>query len=219
MNAPELKPIPRLTEVGDKFTGKVARCWPQRDVESGHEYVHFTFHGYDGELRIGAVGCMAKLMEMGFYEQPDRSNPDGVIRYDDVADEWLTFERVLPIRGVHARWRIVKAQPPAPPSQRPVASPGKPVASGPDNRRVSFAKESPVGRGIPRAPMDDRTPEEKRQAARDRYDAEAVRVTRELVPKIRKALPKGVKVTVSLDAIFAAAGSIVIAMEKRGCAT
>lgn len=215
MNA-ELPPIPRLTTLGDAFTGVVTKCWPQLDGEPGKQYrfVYFTFEGYAGALKIGALGVDGKLLEMGFYDKPDAANPDGVVRYDEVAGERLTFERVGPMRGQNPLWRIVKATPPSTPTARPVTAP---VVSKPP---VTAGPTGGSGRGPREAPRDTSTPEERRTAARARMGEECERVLTELVPRLQKAAKKQkVKLRpITFAEIFQAAQGAVIAMERRGCA-
>ena len=211
MTTNDLPPIPRLTTLGDTFTGVVEECWPQNDGR--FDFVHFTFHGHTGELKIGALGVIAKMMEMGFYDQPDAVNPDGVVRYDLVTDQRLSFSRVGPVRGQNPLWRIVRATDPVRAATPVVASV---AASTPP---AGAHRAPPKANAAPRqAPPDTTTPEQRRQAARNRLDEEAVRVVKELVPKLKKAAGKGTKIVVTLEGIASLASSAVIAMEKRGAA-
>ena len=213
MTTNDLPPIPRLTTLGDTFTGRVRTCVPFNDGR--FDYVLFTFHGHDGELKIGALGVIAKLMEMGFYEQPDATNPDGVLRYDLVNDQRLTFSRVGPVRGQNPLWRIVRAAEPVRAPAKPPEGKAAPLTSF-TQRDVDSGKV--VVRPPRQAPPDTTTPEQRRQAARNRLDEEAVRVVKELVPKLKKAAGKGTKIVVTLEGIASLASSAVIAMEKRGAA-
>ena len=216
MTTNDLPPIPRLTTLGDTFTGTVRSCLPKSDP-NGYDYVYFTFHGHSGELKIGALGVIAKMMEMGFHDQPDSTNPDGVVRYDLVVDQRLTFSRVGPVRGQNPLWRIVRAA-------EPVRAPVKPP-EGKAPPLTSFTqRDVDSGKVVVRPPptrqltSDTTTPEQRRQAARERLDTEAVRIVKELVPKLKKAAGKGTKIVVTLEGIASLASAAVIAMEKRGAA-
>lgn len=215
--------IPRLTEIGDTFTGKVAKCWPENDSK-GFPYVHFTFHHFDGDLKIGAMGCNGKLIAMGFHDAPDADHPDGVIRYDEVADEELTFARVGPARGGNPLWRIEKAGKPA--AVAPVSP--KPATRAPEGKAVPVPPAAQVGErtergsrpGAREAPKDTTTPEQRRAMANARFDEQAVRIVTVTIPAVMKAAKKAkIKLPApTWEAIFSAASGNVIALEKRGAA-
>lgn len=95
--------LPRLTEIGDSFTGVVESCVPEG------ENVRFTFEGYDEPMVRSRLGVDGAFLRMGFSFAPDRAGTDPVIDYAGVKGERLTFRRTPPTRGTTPAWRIERA--------------------------------------------------------------------------------------------------------------
>lgn len=214
-------PLPRLSEIGDTFTGTVRALVLEGDEK---QFARFYFEGYEDfdSLQFSRLNIDAKLMDMGFYEPPGRNAPasqvDGVVLYDQTHGERFTFSRVPPTRGKLPGWRIEKAAKPKP-APAP-AEPPRAVSAPPTRSAAPFHKAMDApGADFRRSP--EKSPAQKRDEARARFDEEAARIVAVTVPALQKAARKAkVKLppTVSWEAIFSAASGVVIALEKRGAA-
>lgn len=215
-------PLPRLTEIGDSFTGTVRLIVLEG---ADKEFARFFFDGFaDHEsLQFKRIHIDAKLMDLGYYDPPNpnarAADVDGVVRYDEVHGETLVFTVVAAKRPGAKGWRIAKVEPPKPPA--PAPEPPKAVVTAPEASapppRVITQRDVDAGRVKMSEPARE-SPEVRRAACRARYDEEAVRIQAVLVPQLAKIVKKQKgKLVVTFD-VNAAAGSVVIAMEKRGCA-
>lgn len=174
-------PLPKLTDVGDTFTGIVQTCVPvTKDDERA--VVQFVF-GPDEILELPRIGVDMALLNLGYKYD------DGVVAYDQVSGDALTFSRIPPSRGKTPRWSITKpkgVEPVVPP-----LAPIPPVEPKPD----------------PAPPVGD----DKRAAIHAAYVRELGFVVSDVLPVVKKA-----KALAAFD-VNAAVATLMIQMDRRGC--
>lgn len=197
------KEFPRLTEVGDTADLRVHLCAPETRPEG--EVVVFIFTDYPGaELALNRVGVDAALLKMNYFLPPERKGEAEIVNYADVAGDVLRFTRKPPTRGTTPLWSITKP----------------PRVSAVNNDAPHETTQAELNADARKLADEQRAilaTEAKRQAIRERYDAEAVRTLTDLVPKLKAiAKKKKIPLVVNFD-VNAAVANQIISMEKAGC--
>lgn len=188
-------PLPRLTEVGDTALLTIA-SYQLVTVPAGPA-VEFTFHGHPGEtLTIGRMAVDGAFLRMEMSKGTGKAIE---VDYDAAVELPLRFSRTAPKRGTTPLWRIERE----PGMTTRATTPAPARWTEPNDAQATVKAPAP-------------TIADRRVSVRQRYDDEAVRIMRELIPRLNaEAQEKRVHLTVNFD-VNAAVSSIFVEEGKRG---